>query len=621
MQYTRQLSRLAITSAVHENMPICVLAEIADAHGIRYDAQHIASPKFIHNLVDKIKTTQVPLLSEELTPPELSCIARFVNSRVQWNRSKLLEAYNYLVKFTISDDPLTHITPDFRAELQTPKHTRALNACVLYKICLYHKIHVHAHTSIENMAYYVRMLFEAPDALLRRVSFLIQKRATHTMLVNILALSAIETPDPDPKINTSVAYNVYPSLNVDHDILTTLYATLNDVRALRERTDPTTPAGAIGLAAMNYGIDISRTAAPLKEYQMLKIVNRTNYIPSDPWMAYWYQRNSLMFNLRETFNPIFPRHYYTSLAGLVDSEGYTTTEAENQDHYELLQMAYVSETFYEGEYPHLTRRETLIDDIQDVPYGELLCYGQPDNAMHPISVQDLIHMFRTNQNFTNPFAQNCVFSENAIRKLKRLAQRSTGPVLNKGITPETALARRELLDVITEVESFALVNDNHCRMLMQHYRNAAPDTKEDIRKLLYTLLHIAMYMRGWDGTGDFPVEHAPVPPEREPEVALSVTTAITNYERMVRSFGKLGYFLDNLPLVRWRGSEYQQSTSHEDGLTLGERIRIVKAGDSTKNIASCIRLSSNWLASSAHRYISVLGLPAPFNIHALRMIS
>ena len=75
-----------------------------------------------------------------------------------------------------------------------------------------------------------------------------------------------------------------------------------------------------------------------------------------------------------------------------------------------------------------------------------------------------------------------------------------------------------------------------------------------------------------------------------------------------------------LPLLHYRG-EYIAASEHSMGLTITDRIRIVREGDSSNNVNSCIRLTSNWFATTAHRYMQVVGMPQPFNIEHLRSIS
>jgi len=626
MRSSRQLSRLSLTGNIHEHTPVCVLIEVADAHGIRYEQKDIYKPNFSSQILSSIHQTSVPTIHGTSDLVEWQYIARFVNKHVQWPQSKLTQAYNFLTGFTNTDDPLSKIPMDFVHGLQTPTNPLSINACILYKVCVHHRLNFNSRTTIEQMSYSVKMLRETVDSVMRRVAQFIERDAKRTDLINILMLSPHEIKDPDPMImDTKVSPDVIPKAVSTYEMLQVLHTSLNDIRTLQQKIDPTTDSGSIALAAIIFGIDISRSVHPTREYRILRISGRNNYKPSDHWMQYWYIRNSAIFDLYTTFNPLFSVDYYENnrMIAMLSNEGYTSSDLNTNNPYELLQMNYVAETFYMGEMPNMKSKSTLItlEEIGDIPYGELLCFGQYDGPLQAVSMSELTDLFNSNQNFTNPFQQNSVFTSNSIGKLKTIASSPNGPVSNIRLSLETVQVRNNLLEAIAGVELITKNNDEPTRQFSFSYRNSSPNTKEAIRNTLTKLLHAGMYMRGWSGTAEYPVIRAPVPPEREPEVAVNVTKAIAEYDTSIRSLGKLGLQINNLPLVTYKDGHYQISNSNSDGLTIGERINIIKQGDDTNNVASCIRLSSNWLCASAHKYISALGLISPFDIFNLRHIS
>ena len=80
----------------------------------------------------------------------------------------------------------------------------------------------------------------------------------------------------------------------------------------------------------------------------------------------------------------------------------------------------------------------------------------------------------------------------------------------------------------------------------------------------------------------------------------------------------LSEYVMGLPLVRQNGNEYIRSVNKSDGFTIGERLEIAKE-DNGKN-SSCIRMASNWLAASAHKYLVKLGHDKPFDLFRLAHI-
>lgn len=628
MKPYRQLSRLIITGHIYEHTPICVLMEIADAHGIKFDQKDYEKPNFAQHLLASIYQSAVPTIpTGEIT--ELShwqFVARFVNKHSEWPQAKLTQSYNFLLDFMNGGDPLTKIPDVFTVGLQTPKNPLSINACILYKTCMYHRLTVNSHTTITQMECAVKMLRESIESVMRRAVTFVERDAKRIDLINVIMLSPYEIQDPGPIIiDDCINFQEIPKINAGYDLMVRLHESLSDIKTLRGRLDPYTDAGAIALSALNFNIDISKTVSPTREYKNLRICGRNDYRPVDSWMNYWYNRNPIMFDLTVTFNPLFPVEFYETnrLTSMVHNEGYTSAEISEGSPYELLQLAYVSETFYQGEMPNLKSMETPIelDDIKSVPNGELLCYGNPESPLRIISMYELIQLFDINQNFSTPFGSESVFPQTAINKLKLIAQSPSGPNPSIRLTHDSLKIRQRLVESIEAVELILSDNDVPSRQLVSTYRNSNPDIKQAIVTTLTNLLHLGMYMRGWCGSGDYPIHRADVPTSRDLEVAINVTESIVKYEASCRSLGKIGNQINNLPLVIYKDSEYQVSTEQHDGITISERIEIIKGGDTISNISSCIRLSSNWICSSAHRYITIIGQPSPFDVFYLRHIS
>ncbi len=625
----RQLSRLPITGNIHEHVPMCVIIEILDAHGIKYSREDCDDPNFIHHALSRIREASVAVITTEEIVEKIQWqyVARFVNKYCQWTQGILVQAYNFLLQFMDNTDPLTKIPEFFVSGSQTPNNPYAINACILYKICSYHRLNTTVKTTINQMTYAVKMLREPIDSVLRRSEAFVQNNARRTDLINILMLSQYEVQDPEPIIIDDPIndYNKLPRTDITHDILTTLYQSLINIRELQNRITPSSPEGAIAMAAVNFHIDISKSVNPMREYKLLQVARRSNYQPMDPWMKYWYKNNPTIFDLEMTFQPLFPIGYYNEpqLMSMVRNEGFTNNEIQHGDSYELLQIAYVSDTFYQGPLPNMKSNTTSIEliDFNDIPYGQLLCFGQYDFPLDIISMSELIEVFNNNQNFTSPFAPDAVFPPVAINKLKIIAQSHIGPNPNIRLSGETIQIRAMLLRTINEIEFILQNNDSASRQLALTYRNADPKTKLDIIMALNTLLKLGMYMRGWMGIEEYPVAKSIVTVEQEPRVAMNVTDAMGRYESQCRSLGRIGMQINNLPLVLYKAAEYQVSNSENDGLTIGQRLNIVKQGNRTDNMASCIRLSSNWICSSAHKYLMGLGQPSPFDIFHLRHIS
>lgn len=621
MDEPRQLSRFHITGDVDTTTPVCVLIEMCDAHGVTYNIANSKSPNFAQGLVDTLYDTKIWTMAGVNDKDHLPYAARYVNSRVSWPLSKFIEAYNFLIQFTGNDDPLSYIPVNFHPGPQTIEHPTSVNACVLYKTCLFHRLHVTSHTTLEQMAFAVRMLREDSATLVRLVTTFTRDHAKRTDLINTLMLSPHQIRDPAPRSLHEPDLTTLPPITVRHDMLAQIGISLNDVKTLQKKITPNTENGAVGLAAIVYGMDLSMAQDPVTEYYNLNSGGRAAYVPADPWIQHWLRVNPAIFDLSVTFNPVFPEAYYEarSLTNMVQYEGFSVAEIASSTSYQLMQLAYVSETFYVGPLPNMTDTTTPFSyiDIVDVPPGELLCYGAREMPLRPVSIEELLELFRFNQNFTDPFSQGAIFAPTAIAKLRRI-------LTDHSITMsgDTIRRRTDLLNAITQIEHRNNTTDGPTRDLIQVYQRSSSTTKEAMVGILTKLLHAGLYMRGWMGPGHpYPIESAPVPASMVTFVDINVTASINAYETAVRTLGTIGRQINDLPLVRFRGGQFHKSTEREKGFTIGDRIQIVKQGDTTGNIQSCIRLTSNWLCASAHHYMVILGLSPPFDIFHLRDIT
>ncbi len=619
------LSRLLITGSISCNTPKCVLLEIADAHGIDYSSI-LNSTKLQHLLIDKINKTLCPTIDSELSDISqiteritLQNMARFVNKDVKWKSTTLKVAFKHLYQYTVDD----HITLDaIIFGLQTNESPKRDNLCVLYKICNLFHINVNYYTTAQQMVDAVKLLNCDAGKILTHVTNFLNTDATKSQLISILLMNPSTIANTiSQEINQTIVVddgvNFQPANIAYHDLLQNLYPSLTSINQLRARVTPTTNVGAIGLAAVLFHIDLSQAQNPLDEFLIVKL-DPDNYIPKDRYMAYWQKINPTLFDLTKTFNPTFPVDYYHDyhLSDLAKNHGYNGLDTKTH-HYEYLQLQYTTDTFYYGRLPILVTEELVIDleDISMVPKSQLYTFGSKIGALYPISLSELYHMFSTNKNFISPFTANTIFTDDAITKLISILRNQCD------IDTETIELQNKVLDLIYYIQSINFPDDE-TRAFVAAYNNAHPSAKDDIVKLLVAILHCGMYMRGWPGIGHAYTVGAKIVSEDEQIlVDAQIMKALNNIECLARGLGKLGSRILNLPLVRYVDGKYLKSVHSDDGFTIIERLNLIKEGESTNNMGSCIRLSSNWICASAHKYIIALGQPPPFDINALRKIS
>ena len=424
-----------------------------------------------------------------------------------------------------------------------------------------------------------------------------------------------------PAVSSSLVKSPAVGPAISHDTLSQLYKTLSTPQELWLRVPPSTDMGAVGLAAVNYHLDISSARDPLYEYSLLHQMQ--TYVPGDSDMQFWYLQNPAIYDLSLSFHPLFPAEYYsdTMLRNLVRSEGYLQTEIPGTA-ISLLHTAHVTDTFHLGRWPQMVSDCTAIylTPVSEVPVGELFGYGQKAERMVAVSMEELLHYFRNSKNFLSPFDNQSRLSPIALHKLKLLLRSGLGPT-QKLVADSTQSLARELLETLSLIEG-TQSQDKALSTFVLSYMESEDARKKLVQDTLRELLHVGMYMRGWLGPKhEYPVIRTSVSADRQGEVDLKVSQTLQTYEEMIQQLGSVGSQVTALALVSYCDGLYVPTTTSEMGLTIGERIAIVRQGENTENMSSCIRLSSNYLCASAHKYMIALGLPAPFDIFHLRAIS
>lgn len=612
------LSRLIITGDIDLDTPLCIISEIADAHGINYDIDDFDIQELIKIINENnVKHIKFPIVGIN----DWGFLARFINKNATWQQNLLAKAYGYLSSFMYSEEKLINRLPeDFVIGVQTLKNIYSINPCILYKICKENKVYINHKTTVEQLGQAVNYLRMSKSTLLNK-SLALLCRSSTTDVINFLMLNNTNSVNN----TTIVNYHYLPNTSTSYEKLSKLENTVNNIKELQSIVIPKTDDGCIVLAAINYYIDISKSQCPIEEYIELKHKG-LNYKPIDKWLRYWFDKNPNLFDLKRTFNPLFSQGLYNQnqLLELIKYEGYINYKGTMLSRsYEILQLAYVSETFYLGLLP-LTKNEMTIvdlDNLSDIPYGQLLSYGQIDVSLNAITISELIDLFTANNNFTSPFGPGKVFSSLSINKLKNILSYPHGPIVHIKINDETLFIRKKLYNLISEIQ--LINNDEASQRFSSLYRNSNHSNKESIKNLLNIILELGMNMRGWLGEGDYPLkeQNASNTVDNNPTVALRVTDSMRIYKRERDKLGEIGLEIDRLPLVRYRDGEYQLSTSSLDGYTIGERIKIAKKGVDNPSMYSCVRMSSNWICSSAHKYLLILGLPSPFDIFKLEHIT
>lgn len=172
------LSRIHIVE-IDEKTPLCVLEEFAISEGIEYEKNKNTDlcglkTELVKNIQELTPETQLNTINIEFddhdkikmlfTKEQFKMIVMFINPQERWNPTKLLESLQFLLcfyqqsSFAITraklwkqykmDEFLQHTFESYEIHHkeiignQTNTHTKKINTCVLYNLCIKFDIHV-----------------------------------------------------------------------------------------------------------------------------------------------------------------------------------------------------------------------------------------------------------------------------------------------------------------------------------------------------------------------------------------------------------------------------------------------------------------------------------------------
>nr|QBK90443.1 MAG: uncharacterized protein LCPAC103_01240 [Pithovirus LCPAC103] len=567
------LSRLKIIGEISASTPISVLLEVAGSHGIAIPDEAILNTNQGRNsLIKYLEQTTIPIIgtvdSDDISGVEAAYLARFINHQVSWNLPALKRCFNFMKKF-LTIDPVD-LTWDEIMSLepapQIPKRPRRLNACMLYRLCK------------------ERYINPGPQASLSYMKLLIELSRVTVDKLGILISGALDeqTDLPTTKLELLALIAQLPEAVVREQLMVNRTQLLTTVK---DQLIPNNRVEAIYLA-FNLGVDLTGADSPIQEYFKLK-ANPDGYLKLKQAKCKCPELESM--DIYKRYNPLIPFDWYppTAVNNFIKLAGYNSVANPE----ELIQLTYLSTTFYMGIAPLVSNTETPIayDLVAELDSAEAVSYGIIGSAMTVLSVEELHDSFKTTSSFIR--SDGKYYSELAISKLGLIS-----PCLRS---------------LITEIRGFQKVEDAHvCNLKVVH--ETARSAAEDISAALTAILELAMYMRGWDGKAEFPIGSSPV----KDAVALQERVSVKLVVFQERAHSNDNWNLvSHLPLRLYKAGNFVKSSDAE---TITKRLTTVSQGD---EVAACIRISSNWLASSAYFYQRCLGQPASFDIANMRHIA
>lgn len=614
---------------------------------------------------------------------DMQHIATFVNGDSNVKRSvvSLIQGFRHLIQFyeTVPQDI------NFVIGQKTNEQPLAYNACILYRVCMYYGIKTRRDTSIHQMAQSLRFLFRETESLKEEIGTAIKYFSKPDLVNLIMSVEMKVTQSPNIRNMTSypeITFHekqppCFSSSSSSAD-LNAVFSRLTDTKNLLLRIMPESQDESVVLSAIIYGISIVEAENPYVEYMAMKSitlnsVTSNRYVPVDPNFRKRYMKNPLWFDVRRTWTPAIMKIYTAqNIKDFAIAEGYEEEINSGQPPEELLHLSRCVDTFYVGIHPDCNVSKTMIEmDSMDEPNRKMLVsYGIAD-AQHKFSlykISELTTCFLNTMSFADPENASKQFSKNSIEKLKYIAYEQIGKkppkkdmisqaqaprsmgILNSllsqlGYTEPAPVQSREiesvvlqseveieytkLLSVIDQIEAYNAKLPPAVKNLFLYAR----EQRKIVEEFINLLLEMGYYMRGWKiSSHDLPLSKKDTmfPASKQIEVDRNASLAISNFEMFLQEQEpRFQDIVRQLPLMSCQirnginGSEavFEINKNEDKGLTILDRIALVKRGESDSNSYGCIRMSSCCILYSAHYYCKSCMNKEAFDIMKLAFIT
>lgn len=575
------LNRLDLTGDLDSSTPDVVIEEVIDAHGLTSLHSYLKTGDR-SRATKAINSLPVIYACQPYSKNDLKKLARYVNDRVEWRKSILLEAHLFMKRMTAAGRP--NVADLENIGRQTPEHPHRLNACVLFHLIKRFRLNYSPHITLHQMAELVRL------SLLPRIRL-------EGMLMRVLDSGGVND------VLELIARHQAPPKK--EQITTESQAKALSVLGRDMRYLPRTANEAVITVAMQCKIDISSSSDPilLAGQIMADGANADTFTPPlGDTMRALYIRNRMMFNLKETFNPIFPTDVYDrkSLRRMANFEGYTGVS----DPYSALQVAYRMEGVYHRLWPEVTNTETPIDleRVSDLNPEDVVCIGVRGEKMTAFTMQELISLFAANRNFKHPLEKDAMLNGKQITKLKHIARSAGTDVGSK------------LLSTIENLETTLQSGSPEVAKLAALYLSERKSTSD----ALMSLFHVGMYMRGWKGSDFYPMTSPEANGVELSVIEVNVANELRKFYTLIDVLGKDTFL--RLPLMKWTKNGYMAPISVENGGTVGDRLKVIQQGEYADNYDSCVRQSSNFIIGTSCYYMQLIGITIPIDISAMTNI-
>lgn len=548
----------------NENTPILVYDYIYKIMRIRNGSIEAIKSFQYHEMKD----------DEKKSKTDLEKIAQYVSAYDgEWDLKSLKQAFKHICKF---NDKI-FIDLHYTIGEKTPLTPLNVDILMIYKICLRMSIDVKKDDTITTMNDKIKCRL-AKSQYTQTEVVETKEFSTQTDAVEEVVEEEKEEEEHEFE-NKDISYFIYKSK-------------LNEKESIEAAYDV-------------FDLDITSSSSPVREIKELAKHGKKKYVPVDPVFRKWYKINKSFYNVKKFYKPYFNDKYTPNdVTDLLSMEGLHFGGKDD------LYMRVLNKNFYNGKIPGIVDKTVAYHEPLEEA-GDCISYGSIENKeMAVFTIEELIQYFKSKDAFVDPLSEGLI-SDEAMDKLG---------IICSGTFSDTYEELQRVIDVIENKNKIKSKSINNLQL------EACDDSKKtNFSKYFRILFELGMYMRGWkvDDTDDFPLtsEMCNKASEEMDKIEKNINECHQRLTELISEFSeKEKSVINALPLIKINGQRnIYISNNEQEGLTVSDRLKIIFKD--TDNIHSCIRMSSNYLISSANYYLKFMVGEELLDIKTLDLIS
>ena len=569
---------------INHKTPYIVIQEIIRCNGSDLEIDDIE--KNFNIISDHLKTYDFEIeTDDEYDEDTLDRISLFVSQKeTNWDEKNLMKAFNSIVEYD------NIIDENFTFGPKTNENPLSYDATMLYSFCVEHGIDTSKEDTIEDLSIYVKLSFAKRHVLLNALSMKASQMNNYC-LINILRNSKKNVKDFVFSDKSLQILNNIKNKDIERFLLT--------------------DEEAIYISFKKYGIDISSSSCPSRELVQLQ---KGEKFSLDDNFSHNYRLNPIFYDIN--------RYWKSHLSCLYTDKNITTllnnecvNHSDISDPKQFLYETTLTKCIYQGIIPGCRYTETY---IHKTPFDEInpkyiITYGiLNSNELIALTPEEIISFLNVHKDFRDFTNEGEIMTERNIKKLILIC---------KNFPHEKSFT--DLLCTIRDIRMLGNVVNSKMKEFITYLKGSDETTKDNINKIFDKLFYLGMYMRGWDGNSEYPLTEQKCKnyAERYDEIETIVLEKVRDINETINSLSDTTkIIIKSLPLIKLseKDKSYYRSTNYDEGLSFYERLMLISSNPDS--IYSCLRLSSNYLISTAQYYNALVNSRNYINIKELEFI-